>query len=189
MSIANDLRGYADNAMTQGKHALEQAQAQVHDLRATAEKAVNIDAIRTAVEPYLAQARDYRTSVTDRAESLLSGVASDERVARLVGAAGSVVGVVQERVVKPLESLTGRAAKPVMTPVRVERVDTPPTEPAATKPTTKPATEPTTKPATKPATKAATKPTAKADTSAADGTTTTASSKPRKTTTRRTTTS
>ncbi len=179
MSIASDIRSYADNAVSQGKQVLDSsiasAQAQLNDvtgqanefygktnefvseiatkagsavtdLRASAEKAINLDAIKTAVEPYLAQVKDYRSTVTDRAESLLSGVKGDKRVAKLVDTAGSVTGVVvetvQERVVKPVQSLTGRGAKPVAKPAPTAATPKPVARPAATKPATKPASRP-----------------------------------------------
>jgi len=186
MSIANDIRSYADTAVSQGKHVLdqarEQAQAQlndvtgqatelygktrenvtelagkathrVNDLRASAEKAINLDAIKTAVEPYLAQAKDYGSQVTDRAESVLNGVKGDKRVAKLVESASSVttvvVGTVQERVVKPVESLIGRGAKPVAKPAAATKpAPTAAAKPAVAKPA---ATKPATKPAAKPA--------------------------------------
>jgi DNA-binding protein HU-beta len=140
MSITKDIRGYADTAIEQGKLIVGQASAQfnnlsgtarsnvseltnrasgaVNDVRSQAEKTLNIDAVRTAVEPYLAQAKQYRASVTDRAEGLFDSVKSDKRVAKVVSTAetltGSVVDTVTERVVKPVASLTGRkpAAKP-----------------------------------------------------------------------------
>jgi DNA-binding protein HU-beta len=116
----------------------------VHDLRTQAEKAVNVDAIKAAVEPYVAQAKGYSTTVTDRAEELLTTVKNDKRVAKLVSTAEAVTGVVvetvQQRVVKPVQALTGRGSKPARK------------APAAAKPaTTKPATA---KPASKPATTA-----------------------------------
>ena len=160
MSIASDLRGYADNAMTQGKQVLDQAQAQlndvtgqanefygktrenvvelankatsaVSDLRVQAEKAVNLDAIKTAVEPYIIQVKGYVTPVTDRVESLVAGVKSDKRVVTLVD-------TVQERVVKPVQDLTGRkpAAKPA---AKAAPATKPASKPAATKPASKPA--------------------------------------------------
>jgi hypothetical protein len=134
MSITKDIRGYADTAIEQGKLVVGQASAQfnnlsgtarsnvaeltnragtaVNDVRSQAEKTLNIDAIRTAVEPYLAQAKQYRASVTDRAEGLFDSVKSDKRVAKVVATAetltGTVVGTVNERVLKPVTSLTGR---------------------------------------------------------------------------------
>lgn len=135
MPITTDIRNYADTAIEQGKHVVDQAvgQAQanvsvltnrasgaVADLRTQAEKTLNVDAIRTAVEPYLAQARQYRSSVTDRAEGLFETVKSDKRVAKAISTAesvtGAVVGAVNERVVKPVNSLTGRGStKPTRT--------------------------------------------------------------------------
>jgi hypothetical protein len=164
MSIASDLRSYADNAVTQGKQVLDStittAQAQLNDvtgqanelygktrenvaelagkatnvvtdLRTSAEKAVNLDAIKTAVEPYIIQVKGYVTPVTDRAESLIAGVKGDPRVAKLVDAAGVVVETVQQRVVKPVQDLTGRSTKPGPKATA--------TKPATTKPATKPA--------------------------------------------------
>jgi len=112
----------------------------VHDLRTQAEKAVNLEAIKAAIEPYVAQAKGYSTTVTDRAEELFSTVKKDKRLARLVGTAESVTGIVvetvQERVVKPVQSLTGRGSKPAPKAAAA-------TKPAATKPaTTKPAPKP-----------------------------------------------
>jgi len=177
MSIATDIRSYADTAVNQGKQVLdssinsaqaqlndvtgqanelygktkenvaeiaEKATAAVNDLRAQAEKAVNLDAIKTAVEPYLQQVKGYTHQVGDRAESLFDNVKSDPRVAKVVDAAEVLVTTVQERVVKPVQSLTGLgtpapAAKPAPTAAAAK----PATKPAATKPATaKPATKP-----------------------------------------------
>lgn len=177
MSIASDIRSYADTAVSQGKQVLDQAQAQLNDvtgqanefagkanefvsdiaekatgavtdLRSSAEKAINFEAIKTAVEPYLAQVKTYTASVTDRAEVLFQGVKSDERVAKLVDTAGSVTGVVvetvQDRVVKPVQSLTGRGRKPAAKPAAPKAATTKPAaKPAATRPApSKPASKP-----------------------------------------------
>jgi hypothetical protein len=127
MSIATDIRTYADNALAQGKQVIDQAQENVsglttkasdtvNDLRAQAEKAVNLDAVKTAIEPYLAQAKGYSTTVTDRAEELFNTVKNDKRVALVVSKAeeftGTVVETVQVRIVKPVQSLTGLGSKP-----------------------------------------------------------------------------
>jgi ABC-type transporter Mla subunit MlaD len=173
MSIASDIRSYADTAVSQGKQVLDQAQAQLNDvtgqanefagkanefvsdiaekatgavtdLRSSAEKAINFGAIKTAVEPYLAQVKTYTASVTDRAEVLFQGVKNDERVAKLVDTAGSVTGVVvetvQDRVVKPVQSLTGRGRKPAAPKAATTK---PAAKPAATRPApSKPASKP-----------------------------------------------
>lgn len=155
MSITNDIRSYADTALEQGKNVVGQAQAQltdvtskasgaVFDLRAQAEKTINLEAIKSAVEPYLAQAKQYRSTVTDRAEGLYGlvyeSVMSDKRVAKVINTAESLTGVVvetvQDRVVKPVVSLTGRGSKP--SPARkpaAKRAST--TKPTATRPARK----------------------------------------------------
>jgi hypothetical protein len=153
MSITSDIRSYADTAIEQGKHVLDQAQSQltdvtgqanefvgklrgsavenvselsakandaVGDLRAQAEKVVSLESIKAAIEPYLAQAKGYSTSVTDRAEELLATVKGDKRVAKIVTKAeeltGTVVETVQDRVVKPVQSLSGRGGHPAAKP-------------------------------------------------------------------------
>jgi uncharacterized protein YjbJ (UPF0337 family) len=194
MSIATDIRTYADTAVTQGKRVLDQAQAQLTDvtgqatelygkargnvaelagkattaagdLRASAEKAVNLDALKTAVEPYVAQVKGYTHQVTDRAEALLGGVKGDARVAKLVDTAGVVVGTVQERVLTPVLSFTGRGPAPVSRPAAPATATAAP-KPAVTKPAAKAAAAEapaTASSATKPA---ATKPAAPRKTAA-----------------------
>lgn len=145
MSITSDIREYADTAIDQARTQFtgitgtartnvsgltSKATDAVTDLRSQAEKTLNIDAIRTAVEPYLEQAKLYRSSVTDRAEGLFGTVyetvygtvTSDKRVAR-------VIDTVTERVVKPVSSLTGigTARKPTVSAPSVKK-------PAAKKP-------------------------------------------------------
>jgi hypothetical protein len=185
MSITNDIRSYADTALETGKQYVGQAQAQlnganrqanqfvsgltssitsratgtVHDLRTQAEKTLNIDSIKTAVEPYLAQAKQYRASVTDRAEGLFETVTSDKRVAKVITTAESLTGVVvetvQERVVKPVVSLTGlgNTAAPKKTPAKPAKAAT--TRPAK-KATAKPSTAKKTPAKKAPAKKAST---------------------------------
>jgi hypothetical protein len=169
MSITTDLRSYADKAADRAQASLNdvtgqanefygktrenvaelagKAQGTVKELRLQAEKAVNLDAIKTAVEPYLAQVKGYTHQVTDRAESLFVTVKSDARVAKLVDAARPVVDAarpvvdtVQEKLVKPVTARTATKSSPAAKPA--------PKAPTASKPATRPAT---TKPATKPA--------------------------------------
>jgi ElaB/YqjD/DUF883 family membrane-anchored ribosome-binding protein len=117
----------------------------VHDLRTQAEKAVNVNALKAAVEPYVAQAKGYSTTVTERAEELFTAVKNDKRVAKLVGTAESVTGIVvetvQDRVVKPVQALTGRGSKPVAKAPAAAK-------PATAKPAAKPPVATTTRKAT-----------------------------------------
>ncbi|WP_375482136.1 hypothetical protein [uncultured Jatrophihabitans sp.] len=168
MSIASDIRTYADSAVAQGKQSLASAQAQlggvagtandyassfadkagdtVNDLRATAEKTINLDAIRTAVEPYLTQVKEYGASVTDRAELVLTNLRSDKRVARVLDSATAVTDVVVEqvndRIVKPVQSVTGIGVKQAA-PARK-----PAPKPAAKQAGTRPAARKTASPTT-----------------------------------------
>jgi hypothetical protein len=166
MPITNDIRARADEAVSELR---EKASAAVTDLRAQAEKRVDLDSIKAAVEPYVEQAKGYAGAVTDRAEELLATARKDERVARLLDSAeavtGAVVQTVQEHVVKPVQKLTGVGVSEPHTPAEPATVST-------VKPTTLPADRPTATPAanttaktnanTTPAKPPAAKPTGKA---------------------------
>jgi ABC-type sugar transport system ATPase subunit len=136
--FVSKFRGNAASARGNVSQLTAKANDAVADLRAQAEKAVNIDAIKTAIEPYLAQARGYSSTVTDRAEDLLSTVKNDKRVAFVVAKAealtGTVVETLTERVVKPVQSVTGLGSTPAAKPApKATTVKTP----AATKPAAK----------------------------------------------------
>jgi hypothetical protein len=134
MSITNDIRNYADNALEQGKHVVGQAHAQLNDLRAQAEKSFNVDQVKSSVEPYLAQAKQYGSELTGRAEGLIETVKKDPRVGKAVTSAEEltavVVATVHQRVVRPVVSLTGRGTAPAPRP-RAAKPAT--TRPAAAK--------------------------------------------------------
>jgi len=168
MSITTDLRSYADKAADRAQASLNdvtgqanelygktrenvaelagKAQGTVKELRLQAEKAVNLDAIKTAVEPYIAQVKGYTHQVTDRAESLFVTVKSDARVAKLVDAARPVVDAarpvvdtVQEKVVKPLTARTAKSAPAAKAAPKAPTAAKPASRPATTKPASKPA--------------------------------------------------
>ena len=157
-STANQFVGkLTDQARTNYSEFSRKATAAANDLRAQAEKALNLDALKSAVEPYLAQAKDYSASVTDRATSLYETVKSDKRVAPLFNTVESasdvVVDTVTVRVIKPVQSLTGFGVKPAAPKAA------PKPAPAAKKAPAKAAPRPATKAAAKkaPAKKAAAK--------------------------------
>jgi len=163
MSITSDIRAYADTAFVQGKQVVGQAQAQitdvtgqanqlvskltgtasdaVSDLRSQAEKAINLAALKSAVEPYLAQAKQYRNTVTDLAEGVLDSVRNDKRVAKVVATAESLTGVVvdtvNERLVKPVSALTGRGSKLGRKPAAKSTARKAPAKAATTRPAVK----------------------------------------------------
>jgi uncharacterized protein YjbJ (UPF0337 family) len=160
----NDVTGQAnefvgkltDQAKTNYSEISGKATAAATDFKAQAEKAINLDAIKSAVEPYLAQAKDYSASVTDRATSLFETVKSDKRVASVFSTVESVsdvvVETVTERVIKPVQSLTGLGAtKPA------PKAAPKPATPAATKAAPKPAAKPSPVKAAAPAKKVAAK--------------------------------
>ena len=161
----NDVTGQAnefvgkltDQAKNNYSELSRKATAAANDFRSQAEKAINLEAIKSAVEPYLAQAKDYSASVTDRATSLYETVKSDKRVAPLFNtvesASDAVLDTVTERVIKPVQSLTGLGSKPAATKAA------PKPAPAAKKAPAKAAPKPAAKAAAKkaPAKKAAAK--------------------------------
>jgi hypothetical protein len=177
------IRNYADTAIEQGKLATEQANqffgtlagraaGAVGELRAQAEHALPLDTIKSAVEPYVEQARKLAQkqaqNVSHRAEGLLGTVrqtvTSDPRLAKAVATAetvaGALVETVQDRVVTPVVNLAGRGDKPASRPASKPAASAA-RKPAATRPATKSATKPATKAATKSATKSATNPATK----------------------------
>jgi len=138
---ANDLVGkLTSTAKSNVSELAAKATDAVNDLRTQAEKAVNLEAIKAAIEPYLAPAKGYSSTVSDRAEELYVTVKNDKRVAKLVSTGESLTGVVvetvQERIVKPVHSMTGRRTKPAAK------------TPAAPKPAAKPAAKVTARKAT-----------------------------------------
>jgi len=160
MSVTSDIRAYADSAITTavktGKQTLTAAQEQlggvtlsanefVGDLRSSAEKVVNVDAVRTAIEPYLTQLRGYGDEVGDRIDEIVATLKKDPRFGKLVETADSlssslastVLEIIQERVVKPVQSLTGGSRpQPARKPSPKPATTRPAGKPAATKATT-----------------------------------------------------
>jgi hypothetical protein len=116
MSLTNDLRFYADSARDNVVELTSKATSAVQDLRNQAEKAVSLDGLKSAAEPFVAQVLGYSTLVSERAEDVLSAVKQDKRVSTVLttteAVAGVVADVVHGLVIAPVQSLTGRGAKP-----------------------------------------------------------------------------
>jgi hypothetical protein len=164
MSIASDLRAYADAAREQSTQLVTKlgttvggltaaANTAVEDLRIQAEQRLNLTRVRSAIDPYLVQAREYGANVSERAEGLYGTVRNDERVAGLVERAEGLYGtvrndervaglveraetvtrpvveLVQDRVVQPVQQ---RVVQPVRTRVRRDDGDIVPAAPDAT---------------------------------------------------------
>lgn len=195
MSITSDIRAYADKAQAQLNDVTGQANEfvgkltapvknnvselraktndAVGDLRAQADKAVNLDALKNAVEPYLSRVKGYRAQVTERAEALLEKAKADRRV-------GKYAQAFEDRVVKPVRELANRgkqpavAAKPAAKPVAAPK----PAAPVASKPSPVKATKAAPRAtATKPAVKAGPAKATKAPAAKATTTTRTAAKK------------
>ena len=146
----NDVTGQANELVTKLQGSVKENVAKIQstatstatDLRAQAEKTINLDAIKAAIEPYLEQAKGYSTTVGERAEDLYSTVRHDKRVTALVTKAeeitGAVVETVQERVVKPVQSLTGLGTKPAAKPAaKASAAKAAPAKAATTRPAAK----------------------------------------------------
>jgi hypothetical protein len=123
------------------EQARKQATDTVNGVREQAHKALNVDAIRAAVDLYLAPAKQYRSNLRELAQlsaNLVEALKNDKYVGKFVASAESfnrtVVETVQERVVKPVTSLTTRSRKTV----KKSTVSKPAaTKPAATRPAKK----------------------------------------------------
>ena len=132
MSITTDLRAYADKTVANAQAQLndvtgqanelvgkltapvktnvsdlrEKATEAVTDFRSSAEKAVNLDALKSAVEPYLTQVKGIQAKVHEQVETLLEKGKSDPRF-------GKYVETFEVRVVKPVLELANRGTKQV----------------------------------------------------------------------------
>jgi ElaB/YqjD/DUF883 family membrane-anchored ribosome-binding protein len=149
--VAGTVNGYVgalgSTARQNVTEIADKATDAVQELRAQAEKAVDLDAVTTAIEPYLAQVKEYSSAVGDKVVSsvgaLVTTARKDPRVDKLVVTAESLgavlVETVAERVVKPVQSLAGVGAKPAASAPAT--IPTGTTTPAARKPATRPATK------------------------------------------------
>jgi hypothetical protein len=108
MSIANEVRAYADSALAQGKQVISRAQSGV----TVAGRTVSVNTVTSAVEPYVAQARGYRATAQQRADALLTDLKGDPRVEKALEAGqtvyGTVYDTVRERLVKPVGEAIAR---------------------------------------------------------------------------------
>src|SRR5580765_7558992 len=137
MSITADLKSYADKTVASAQAQLNDVTGQANELvtklsanatelRGKAEKAINLDAVKAAVEPYLEQVKGYQNTVAEKAEALLEQVKSDPRVTKFVE-------TVQDKVVTPVRTLTNRGSKPAAKPAAAKAAPAK----AAAKPATK----------------------------------------------------
>lgn len=128
MSTTSDLRAYADIALEQGKQVLEQVQSQLshvtdaatehaNDLvtRITGKSAPTRETLKSAAEPYVVQALEYGSVLSDRVEELLTTLKGDKRIGKFVesaeGLTSLAVVTVQDKVIKPVLLLVGQEGK------------------------------------------------------------------------------
>jgi len=145
MPRSTDLRAYADIAVEQGKQLFEQMQSQLsHVTDVATEQATDLvakintkagpaaESLKSAAEPYLVQALEYGSTLSDKAAELLTTLKNDKRVGKFVESAEGLttlaVVTVQHKVIKPVLLLTGH-----------EGTVEPPAEPPAEPPTEPPA--------------------------------------------------
>jgi heparin binding hemagglutinin HbhA len=135
VSITSDVRSYADAALEQGKHVVDQAQARLTDvagdtpskvqdraqglatkasatygeLRERVATLPGVETVSSTVEPYVAQLHDYRVALAEKVEEFYSGLKNNEQAAKVLApaelAASVVIDTVNARVVKPVRSL------------------------------------------------------------------------------------
>jgi len=112
MSIASDVRSYADTALEQGKTTYTDLRTKGEALYGRVTTLPVVEQVSSTVEPYVAQLNGYRTTVTDKVEQLYTDLKKNDQVAKALGvaeqAAGVVIETVNERVVNPVKSLLDR---------------------------------------------------------------------------------
>jgi hypothetical protein len=135
MSIASDVRSYADSALEQGKQVVDQAQSRFSDVQGGAQDLAGKAAVRASetytdlrtrgeaiyervstlpvveratsvAEPYVAQLNGYRTTVSDKVEQLYTDLKKNDQVAKVLGVAETAAGVV-------IETVNDRVVNPV----------------------------------------------------------------------------
>jgi len=125
MSTTSDLRAYAEIAVEQGKQVLEQVQSQLSHVTGTATEQAGelvtkisdkagpgLETLKSAAEPYLVQALEYGSVISDKVEELLATLKSDKRIGKFVenaeGLTSLAVVTVQDKVIRPVLLLAGQ---------------------------------------------------------------------------------
>lgn len=128
MSTTSDLRAYADIAVEQGKQMLEQVQSQLSHVtdaateqanelvaKITGKSAPTLETLKSAAEPYMVQALEYGSVLSDKVEELLTTLKGDKRIGKYVesaeGLTSLAVVTVQDKVIKPVLLLAGHEGK------------------------------------------------------------------------------
>jgi len=153
MSIASDVRTYADTALEQGKTTYTDLRTKGEALYGRVTTLPVVEQVSSTVEPYVAQLNGYRTTVTDKVEQLYTDLKKNDQVAKALGvaeqAAGVVIETVNERVVNPVKSLLDREtvteAKPAAKTPAAEAAPAKSTTPAKAAPAKRTTTRRTTK--------------------------------------------
>jgi len=153
MSIASDVRSYADTALEQGKTTYTDLRTKGEALYGRVTTLPVVEQVSSTVEPYVAQLNGYRTTVTDKVEQLYTDLKKNDQVAKALGvaeqAAGVVIETVNERVVNPVKSLLDREtvteAKPAAKTPAAEAAPAKSTTPAKAAPAKRTTTRRTTK--------------------------------------------
>jgi len=153
MSIASDVRTYADTALEQGKTTYTDLRTKGEALYGRVTTLPVVEQVSSTVEPYVAQLNGYRTTVTDKVEQLYTDLKKNDQVAKALGvaeqAAGVVIETVNERVVNPVKSLLDREtvteAKPAAKTPAAEAAPAKSTTPAKAAPAKRTTSRRTTK--------------------------------------------
>ena len=109
MSLQSDLKGYADSAVEAAEAVLGRLQQNL-----AAAKGTDLEALRGTLEDFVASALVYTSKLSGRAESAISDLKSDPRLAQVIqtgeALATAVVGAVQERVGQAASTAASSAA-------------------------------------------------------------------------------
>jgi hypothetical protein len=125
MSIANDVRSYADSALGQAQTRLTEARGDATQLasKALSRAAVTYSELRTrgealtkqasahpaverasaTVEPYAAQLKGYASLAAELLEQAYAELRKNDQIAKLIAAAETSIDAVQERVTSLLD--------------------------------------------------------------------------------------
>jgi DNA-binding protein HU-beta len=164
MSIASDVRSYADSALGQAQTRATEVRGDATEFagRVLSRAAATYTELWTrgdaltkragaTVEPYIVQLKGYGTAAAERLEQTYVELRKNDQVAKVVTAAETTIGAVQERVTSLLDrqaTAPARAGEPTGAPAEAAAK---PTAPAKAKPKPTAAAKRTTSATAKPA--------------------------------------
>lgn len=153
MSTTNDVRSYADAALEQGKHVVDQAQTRLTDVARDASEAAEkvqdrahdlatkasrtygelrervtslpgVETVSSTVEPYLERLNEYRITLTEKVEELYGDLKKNAQIAKMLAPAEHAANMA-------MATVNERVVKPVRSLAEPERPKRQARKPAA----------------------------------------------------------